>query len=87
MKKIIAVFSIVVLAGVFSAFATPSVETCIKNCCKTEACKSACIEAKCCKEGKTCDITNHKECKHKCCDTEKTTCKVESDKKSCCKTK
>lgn len=57
-----------------------------ENCCQTEECKKNCTESGCCEEGKTCDITNHKDCKHKCCDADKKTCLVD-EIKTCCKTK
>lgn len=88
MKKLIKTTLIVAVIGVFTIFMTScgSKEKCNTNCCQTEECKQNCIDSGCCKEGETCDITNHKECKHKCCDTAKKECHTEGEK-SCCKTK
>lgn len=86
-KSIIATF-IVALFGVFTVFATSQTggEKCNSNCCKTELCRTYCVESECCEKDKTCDITNHTECKHKCCDAEKKECHV-SETKSCCTVK
>jgi len=88
MKKIRKTTLIVALLGLFTVFviSCKNNEKCASNCCKTEECKKNCIDSGCCEENKTCDITNHKECKHKCCATDKKECAVEGEK-SCCKTK
>jgi len=86
MKKLIRATFVVALFGIFTVFATPYTdkEKCHTDCCQTELCRTHCIESGCCIKDKTCDITNHKECKHKCCSTEKKSCDPK-EKKSCCK--
>lgn len=85
MKKIRQVALLVALLGVF-VISCNSNKSCKSNCCKTEACKKNCIDSGCCEKNKTCDITAHKECKHKCCSVEKEQCTTKGEK-SCCKTK
>ena len=89
MKKLVAILSMAFIAGLFSVLVVScsGKEKCAKNCCLTEACKKQCVDSKCCEEGKTCDITGHKECKHKCCSPGKETCHTEGEQKPCCKTK
>lgn len=82
MKKFIVILSLI---G-FSAFAQTNSKTCPKDCCSTETCKTHCIEMKCCEQGKTCDLTTHQACKHKCCEIATKNCSIEG-KNTCCKTK
>lgn len=84
MKKIITITFAVIFSVIMISCSNN--KKCTKNCCQTEECKKNCIASGCCEEGKTCDITKHKECKHKCCDADKETCHVEGEK-TCCKTK
>ncbi len=89
MKKLMTATLVVALFGIFTVFATScgNKEKCNTNCCKTEECRTNCINSGCCEEGKTCDVNDHKDCKHKCCDAKKETCHIDDEKASCCKTK
>lgn len=84
MKKTIIILSAIFVVGVSGAFIISKLTKHDKECCKTEVCRQHCIESKCCIKGKTCDITDGKECKHKCCDIESSNCEITSEK-SCCK--
>lgn len=79
MKNYILTAFVAVFLGVASVFAFNHAV-----CCKSDECKKECIQQKCCQEGKTCDKTNHKDCKHKCCDKKKTCDKHSSKEGASC---
>lgn len=86
MKNSIKAIAMIAVFGILVVFTIACAKKCNTNCCKTATCKQHCIKEGCCKEDATCDITDHKECKHKCCDIDKKECHVEGEK-PCCKTK